>query len=163
MEKSQEKQVAPIFKYINKASDFFAGLIAVALFVVVIIQIGGRLIGNSAPWTEEMTRYIFIWMIFLGVGIGFREAESPRVTFLLKMLPKFIQGIGRWIYTIGTIGFLLFMVVYGFELVSQQITMNETSSVLLIPMWIIGISIPISAILGVINTIQSLIYHRDLI
>ncbi len=55
------------------------------------------------------------------------------------------------------------MVVYGMELVSQQASMNETSSVLLIPMWIIGISIPASADIGIINTIQSLLYHRDLI
>ncbi|WP_102026578.1 TRAP transporter small permease [Salirhabdus sp. Marseille-P4669] len=157
----QKKNYAPIFKYLNKVTDFLAGIIALTLFVIVIIQIVGRLVGHSAPWTEEMTRYVFIWMIFLGVGIGFREAESPRVTILINN--KFLKKIGRWIYSIGTIAFLGFMVVYGMELVSQQASMNETSSVLLIPMWIIGISIPVSAVIGIINTIQSLLYHRDLI
>ncbi|MFA1820141.1 TRAP transporter small permease [Virgibacillus oceani] len=159
----QGKQYAPFFKYLNKATDFLAGLIAVTLFVVVILQVFGRLIGSPAPWTEEMTRYIFIWMIFLGMGIGFRKAESPRVTFVLKLMPTSMQHVGRWIYAIATIGFLVFMVIYGIDLVMQQINMNEISSVLLIPMWIIGISIPISALLGIINTVQSLIYHRDLI
>lgn len=163
MADDSKKQYAPIFKYINKASNFLAGLIAVTLFLVVIIQIFGRLIGNSAPWTEEMTRYIFIWMIFLGIGIGFREAESARVTFVLNLMPDSLKNIWRWIYSIGTIGFFIFMIVYGIDLVLQQINMNETSSVLLLPMWIIGISIPISALLGIINTIQSLIYHRDLV
>lgn len=163
MADDSKKQYAPIFKYINKASNFLAGLIAVTLFLVVIIQIFGRLIGNSAPWTEEMTRYIFIWMIFLGIGIGFREAESARVTFVLNLMSDSLKNIWRWIYSIGTIGFFIFMFVYGIDLVLQQINMNETSSVLLLPMWIIGISIPISALLGIINTIQSLIYHRDLV
>lgn len=163
MSNSSKKEYAPIFTYLNKASDFLAGLIAVALLSVVLLQIFGRLIGSSAPWTEEMTRYIFIWMIFLGMGLGFRKAESPRVTFVINMMPKAMKHLGKWLYSIATIAFLLFMVVYGIDLVMQQINMNETSSVLLIPMWIIGISIPISAILGIINTIQSLIYHRDLI
>ncbi|MCF3942577.1 TRAP transporter small permease [Oceanobacillus alkalisoli] len=163
MDGNQNKQYATIFRHLNKTSDFVAGIISVMLFVVVIIQVFGRLIGTSAPWTEEMTRYIFIWMIFIGVGIGFRKAESPRVTFLLNIMPETVKRLGRWIYAVATIGFLLFMVIYGVDLVRQQINMNETSSVLLIPMWIIGISIPISATLGIINTIQSLIYHRDLI
>src|SRR5690625_629759 len=141
MTDSQAKQYAPIFKYLNRIFNFIAGLIAIALFVVVIIQIIGRSIGYPSPWTEEMTRYIFIWMIFLGIGVGFQKAESPRVTVFLNIMPKFIRQIGSWIYTIGTIGFLLFMVVYGIELVQQQIAMNETSSVLLFPVWIVGISV----------------------
>lgn len=163
MSNNQTKEIAPFFRYLNKITDVAGALTAIGIFAVVIIQIIGRLIGHSAPWTEESTRYIFIWMIFLGIGIGFRKVESPRVTVLLNIMPKFIQRLSKWIYSIATIGFFVFMVVYGIELVRQQVTMNEISSVLLIPMWIIGISIPFSAVIGILNTIQSLIYDRDLI
>ncbi|WP_052400644.1 TRAP transporter small permease [Oceanobacillus jeddahense] len=163
MEDNQSKAYNLFFTILNKASNFIAGLIAVTLLIIVIMQIIGRWIGSPLPWTEEMTRYLFIWMIFIGVGIGFRKAESPRVTVFLNWMPSFMQKAGRWIYTIGSISFLLFMVVYGINLVLQQIALNETSSVLLIPVWLVGISVPISGVLGILNIIQSLIYHKNLI
>ncbi|MCM3761974.1 TRAP transporter small permease [Alkalihalobacillus oceani] len=157
------KEVAPIFRYVNRASDFLATLTAMTIFVVVMIQIIGRLISHSAPWTEEATRLIFIWMIFLGIGIGFRRAESPRVTVLLDKLPLSIKKFSRGVYIIGTTGFFVFMFVYGIDLMRQQIHTNEMSTVLMMPMWIIGLSIPVSAFLGIINTVQTIIYDRNLI
>ncbi len=157
------KKYSPFFRFLNRAVNIVACITAFSIFVVVITQIIGRLIGYPAPWTEEATRFIFIWMIFLGISLGYRKAESPRVTILYNNLPKIFQRISRWIYTIGTLVFFLFMLVYGIELMRQQITMNEMSSVLMIPTWIIGVSIPISALIGILHTIQSLIYHRELI
>ncbi|MBD1379792.1 TRAP transporter small permease [Metabacillus arenae] len=156
----QKEEVPAVWKYFNNISNLFALLTTVVVFIVVMIQIIGRLIGHSAPWTEEVTRLIFLWMVFLGIGIGFKEAESARVTVLVKYLPK---KASIWIYSIGTIGFFLFMLYAGIELMQQQLLMNERSSVLLIPMWLIGISVPLSAVIGIINTIQSLIYHRNLL
>lgn len=163
MEENQSKAYNTFFTILNKTSNFIAGFIAVTLLVVVLTQIIGRWIGSPSPWTEEMTRYLFIWMIFIGIGLGFRKAESPRVTVFLNMMPPSIQKMGQWIYTIGSISFLLFIVVYGINLVHQQIALNETSSVLLIPVWLVGISVPVSGVLGILNIIQSLIYHKNLI
>lgn len=153
----------PFFNILNKISDALAALTAVAIFIVVIWQITGRLIGNSAPWTEELTRYIFIWMIFLGIGIGFRKGESARVTVFLNILPKIFKKLSIYFYTGGTILFFLFMLVAGINLIIQQGNMNETSTVLALPMWLIGLSIPVAAVVGILNVFQSLLYDIDLL
>lgn len=163
MPSNQVTKYAPLFKYLNKFFDIVAGLTSLLLLTVVILQILARSLSISIPWTEELTRYIFIWMIFMGIGIGFRKAESPRVTVLLNIMPKVINFITKWIYAISTIGFLIFMIVYGIGLVQEQIAVNETSSVLLIPLWVVGIIVPVSGAVGIISVIQSLIYHRDLL
>lgn len=163
MEKAEPRKLNRFFQVTNSITDLFASLTTIGIFVVVILQVVGRFVGHPAPWTEELTRFLFVWMIYLGIGIGFRKAESARVTLLFKYYPKFIQKSSIWIYSIATIGFFLFMLFAGIELMSQQIHMNETSSVLLLPMWIIGICVPVGAAVGIINTIQSLIYDRSLL
>jgi C4-dicarboxylate transporter, DctQ subunit len=163
MVKAEKSKLNPFFKALNGLTDLFASLTSAGIFIVVIWQVIGRLIGHPAPWTEELTRFIFIWMIYLGIGIGFRKAESARVTLFLNYFPSFIRKGSIWIYSIAVIGFFLFMFFSGIELMSQQITMNETSSVLLIPMWLIGLSVPFGAFVGILNTIQSLIYDRSLL
>ncbi|WP_085522684.1 TRAP transporter small permease [Tuberibacillus sp. Marseille-P3662] len=152
-----------IFKYINLLSDVLAGLSSVCIFIVVILQVIGRLIGYPFPWTVELTRFLFIWLIFLGISIGFRKAESPRVTFLINYLPLYFNKIAVWIYAIASIGFFLFMLYSGIQLTLQQWTVNETSSALQLPMWIIGMSIPFAALTGVLNVVQSLLYDKEII
>jgi C4-dicarboxylate transporter, DctQ subunit len=163
MAKSEKSKLKSFFQFFNKITDTLASLTAAAIFVIVMWQIIGRSIGHPAPWTEELTRFIFIWLIYLGIGIGFREGESARVTLLLKYLPKFIQKQSIWIYSVATIGFFLFMLILGIELMSQQVSTNEKSSVLLLPMWLIGLCVPFSAVTGILNTIQSLLYNRSLL
>ncbi|MGP4077608.1 TRAP transporter small permease [Halobacillus sp. K22] len=163
MKKRKLSKLDKLFHIFNKITFIFAILTSASIFIVVIWQIVGRLIGHPAPWTEELTRFIFIWMIFLGIGIGFRKVESARVTVFLKILPKFIQKISVWIYSIATISFFTFMVVYGVEFMSQQISTNETSSVVSLPMWLMGMSVPSAGAIGIINVVQSLVYDRELI
>jgi C4-dicarboxylate transporter, DctQ subunit len=51
----------------------------------------------------------------------------------------------------------------GLSLVNQQIMMNEETATLPIPMWVIGLIIPISALLAVLAIFESLKTSRDLI
>lgn len=163
VKKEKGNKMKAFFKYTNKGFDLTAILATFAIILTVVLQIAGRLVGKPAPWTEEATRFIFIWMIFLGIGIGFRQAESARVTYFLKWMPKFVQRGSIWLYMIATIGFFAFMLVTGTQLMLQQFTMNEMGSALMIPMWIIGLSLPVSAIVGILGVIESYFFHRDLL
>ena len=59
------------------------------------------------------------------------------------------------------VGFFLFMLIYGLEIVKQQIAFNEKGTAILIPMWIIGICQPVGAVLGIIGTLQSFMEYHD--
>ncbi len=65
--------VQKFFNVVNKAFDALAALSTALIFVIVLIQIAGRTSGHPAPWTEEGTRFVFIWMIYLGLGIGLNQ------------------------------------------------------------------------------------------
>ncbi|WP_010677760.1 TRAP transporter small permease [Bacillus timonensis] len=158
-----ENKPATIFMILNRITDVLAGISTAAISLVVLWQVFGRVLGIPAPWTEEVTRFLFIWLVFLGIGIGFRKVESARVTILLQYAPKFIKKLSVWIYAIASVGFFIFMTFYGFELVTQQINIHEKSAALLFPMWIIGLSVPVSGLLGIFNTVQSLIYDKEII
>jgi C4-dicarboxylate transporter DctQ subunit len=151
------------FGYWNKVFDIFSGVTTSLMFITVIIQISGRLSAHPAPWTEEATRFVFIWMIFLGVGIGFRRGESARVTYFLNWMPKVVRKCSTFIYMVVTIAFFIFMFYTGSQIVMQQLSMHEMGSALMIPMWIIGISLPVSAVIGILGVIESAIFHKELI
>jgi TRAP-type C4-dicarboxylate transport system permease small subunit len=51
----------------------------------------------------------------------------------------------------------------GLTMVRQQVMMNETAATLPIPMWTIGIVLPVSAIIAVLAIVESLRSRRELI
>ena len=64
-----------------KAVDalLFVGICAMLLSLAA--QMVSRQMGASLPWTEELTRFLFMDTTFLGMAAGFRAAVHPRVNF----------------------------------------------------------------------------------
>jgi C4-dicarboxylate transporter DctQ subunit len=151
------------FGVINKAFDALAALSTALIFVIVLIQIAGRTLGHPAPWTEEGTRFVFIWMIYLGLGIGFRKGESARVTQFLRWMPRVVQKMSKWIYLVTSASFFMFMLITGIQLAGQQMAMNELGSALMIPMWLVGVCVPVSAALGILGLAENLISYPKLL
>lgn len=157
----RQTRLQRFFDRVNRAPEYLAGLATAAMVISVLIQIVSRLIGRPVAWTEEGTRFVFIWVIFLGIAAGFRRGESARVTYFLEKMPRFMRRAAPYIYALTTIGFFLLMVVTGTDLVMQQIRTHEMGSALMIPMWLIGLSVPVSGVLGVLGVIESLLLHLD--
>ncbi|MFU0832640.1 MAG: TRAP transporter small permease [Oscillospiraceae bacterium] len=157
-----ERKHSPLsrfFDVIDKLEDILCGSTLVALLLVVLLQVFGRWLGKSFAWTEESTRFLFIWMMFIAVAAGFNRAESSRVTVLLQHLPRIIQKLCTVLYFVFSIGFFCFMAKYGFDLTMQKFTINEMGAAVALPLGFIMVCVPICGVLGVIGTIQSLLEY----
>jgi C4-dicarboxylate transporter, DctQ subunit len=150
-------------RFVKLTADFAAGAAAAGILIVVLLQVVTRLIGMPVSWSEEATRYLFVWMVFLGLAAGFRTVESARVVVFIAAVPSLFRGLAVPIYVGSSVLFFVLMGWTGLSLVNQQIMMNEETATLPIPMWVIGLIIPISALLAVLAIFESLKTSRDLI
>ncbi|WP_377293320.1 TRAP transporter small permease [Rhizobium sp. SG2393] len=157
------KDSSTFAKVLKGLSDMAAGLAAFGVLAVVLLQVSSRLLGMSISWTEEATRYLFVWMIFLGLAAGFRTVETARVTVILAMFPRLIRRLSVPIYVASSVVFFALMGWTGYKLAWQQYAMNETAATLPVPMWLLGTIMPLSAILAVLGIIDSLKRRRHLI
>lgn len=161
-QRDRREGIAAFFRSINRLPDYATGIGVGGIIVTVLIQILSRWAGKPVAWTEEGTRFLFVWIVFLGIGAGFRKAESARVTVFLTWMPRALRRASVWIYAVSTIGFFVLMLVTGSQLVWQQVRGNELGAALMIPMWIVGICVPISAIMGILGVIESLLVNPEL-
>src|SRR5215210_3084685 len=78
-------------RHLNRWVDgIVVGLFAATL-VLVNVQIVCRFVLSiSVPWTEEVSRLLFIWLAFLGAAIGVREGTM----IVIDTMPVIIGG--RW-------------------------------------------------------------------
>ena len=74
-------------KFFNKVFDIFGIIAFVGMMLVVLMQITCRfLLKVNVPWTEEMSRLLFIFLCFLGTAIAFREKEFIVIDFLIRKI-----------------------------------------------------------------------------
>ncbi|WP_429820823.1 TRAP transporter small permease [Ensifer sp. B1-9] len=149
--------------FVRIVADVAAGAACAGILIVVLVQVVGRLAGHPFPWTEEATRFLFIWMVFLGLAAGFRTVESARVVVFLVLARRLFQHLAVPIYVVSSVFFFGLMGWTGLTLVRQQIMMSETAATLPIPMWVIGMVMPVSAVIAILAILESLRSRRELI
>ena len=82
----------------NRSLDLIAALLFAAALILVNVQIVCRFVLSiSVPWTEEVSRLVFIWLAFLGAALGAREGSL----IVIDTLPEFVGQ--RWNTIMGPI------------------------------------------------------------
>src|SRR5205823_13407208 len=68
---------------------------ATALFLIVVLAVIGRYVfGRSLTWTEEVPRYLLIWISFLGAAACVARREHVGFDVLFNALPAALR---RWL------------------------------------------------------------------
>ncbi|RVV99973.1 TRAP transporter small permease [Mesobaculum littorinae] len=59
-----------------------------ALVVVITTQIVTRVLFSATGWTEEVARFLLVWLTFLGATLALAEGRHIAVTVLTDRLPR---------------------------------------------------------------------------
>ena len=146
--------------WLERLTDAICCLAAGGTVLVVLAQVVSRLSGAPISWSEELTRALFIWMVFMGLAASMRRADAARVTVFIQALPPALRRLSLPVYLGCSIGFFVLMAWMGTRMVRQQLAMNESIATLGWPSWLIGLVIPVSAVIAILCTLASLRDHR---
>jgi TRAP-type C4-dicarboxylate transport system permease small subunit len=125
---------------ISKASII---VISVVMVIVTLAQVVFRyVIAAPLPWSEELARYCFVWIVFLGGAVGLSRGIHLGVDLFVNMLPARAQR-GLDMLTNVLIGAFAATVIYA-SLPVLKMNMFQRSPALGVQMSWIYIAIPIS-------------------
>jgi TRAP-type C4-dicarboxylate transport system permease small subunit len=169
--RSAVRRALGLLDQLNTATYYAVGALLAAISVVVFFQVMVRLIltaigvNIAAPWTEELARYLLVWLIFLGAAVGCRRMQLISLTFVISGLPAFAGSLLRHLALVLCLGLFLLMVRYGYEFV-QVLGRSELSPVMQIPKTWVYWAMPAGAVLMIINTLafmaESWVEGRDI-
>ncbi len=90
----------------KKWVDRFNGLLLVAMFLVTFYQILARdIFFISSMWTEELARFLFVWIVFIGAATLIKDNEHIRIAIVKDRLPPTLRRIISIISNLMIIGF----------------------------------------------------------
>jgi TRAP-type transport system small permease protein len=77
-------------KYVTEA--VIGSVIFIVLFFIILWQVFGRTPILTGPvWTEELARWLWVWMALIGIGAVERNNAHLRMGFLTALLPERLQ------------------------------------------------------------------------
>lgn len=105
-----------LLKILDKTEDavliaMFATMVGFIFFQVIMRFV----FNNSSSWSEELGKFLFVWISWLGISIGHRKREHITITMVLDKLPvkaKNIVGILNELILIAICGVTLYYAVY---------------------------------------------------
>lgn len=121
------------------------GVIVIVMFAQVIFRYA---FNNSLTWSEEIVRFLFIWLTFLGSSILIKDKWHIGVDFFVDLFPSYWKKRIQLIDTLFTVSFLVFLSITGFLL--MYLTRETLSSALGLPQNLILYgALPISSLFGI--------------
>jgi TRAP-type transport system small permease protein len=109
---------------LRRGLDLAAALLLAAVLAITAARVLGRyLFGLPMPWSEELTRLLFVWLVMLGAA----RATHMRIDLLPRALPPSAARALAVLVAAVSIALLALLVVYGTALVDLTVRDRYTA------------------------------------
>ena len=150
-----------ITKYVDRCV-ILLGVASLGILVfVAFLQVVMRYVFSHAlPWAEELCRFMFIALAYVGIALTMRGDRHLCVDLLLTYSPRGVQKILR-LFSLGcTAAFMLLLGYLSYQMIWEVKAMNYMASSMPVPIYITWIPIPLciwlSAFYAILNMIAVL-------
>jgi TRAP-type C4-dicarboxylate transport system permease small subunit len=132
-----------------------------ALFVVIVVvslvNIAMRIGGTGLVWADEVARFSFVWMAFLGAALAVADGRHVAVTTLAdKLEPTSV----RWLHRIlAVMSFAFFALLLAIGLHQSSVNLGNLSPAMQLPMAVVYASVPVGAICMTLSLVGRLWLH----
>lgn len=153
----------------NRCSSAGGAVAASGLFVMtllVTVDVIGRKLGHATGIAQEVSGYILVLIIFLGLAYTLREGAHISIELVTSRIPQVMR---KWLKVITSflgMGFSVWLMWYTTRLVITLYTQGSTSMTHLhAPMWPLQMLVPIGlglfALAILVETIKTIKRNQE--
>jgi len=111
-----------VFLRMRWLEPVLAAILAVLVTVVLSNVIGRYLLGAGITWADELARFLFVWLTFLGAVLGLARGAHIGMELVVSALPELPARLLR-LLALGLMAiFLTVWAWYAVELVQRSMT-----------------------------------------
>ena len=126
-------------------------LMVIVVFVATCVR---YLTVMSLPWAEEVARYSMVWIAYIGASLGIKRNAHLGVEAALLLLPQGTRKYFDYLRYLIIILFNVLIAYYTFQIIQSQISTEQVSPSLRIPMWFAYGAVPVGTVLMAWRCIQ---------
>jgi TRAP-type transport system small permease protein len=140
------------------------GIVIAAFLIFVAITFGQVVLrygfGRPLTWSEEVSRYLFVWVVFVGSGVAARHQGHIALDFLVSRFPSRPRFAVAMVMALLSLAMLLLVFVwYGWAL--TQVSLRQESPATGVPVGYATLAIPLGGLLTALNTVRAVRERRS--
>lgn len=112
---------------------------------------------NSLAWSEELARYLFLYMIWIGASYAVKRESHLRIEIIKDKIPENYQKSFETFIMLIWLAFSVFLFIYSLKLTVMIHARGQLSPAMRIPMSYAYASVPIGTGLMCVRIIQKLV------
>lgn len=151
--------------YLEENLEEIIMIILLAGMVAIMgIQVFSRyVLGMSLSWSEEITRYLFIWSAFLSVSLCTRKCISIKIDQFIKFFNKRGEAMFKLVNLAISLIFFVYLMPFSYKYLKATIASGQVSPACSIPMYFVQ-SAPLFCFgLTCIRLVQRLFINMEIV
>jgi C4-dicarboxylate transporter, DctQ subunit len=126
--------------------------------VIIFGQVVSRYGFNFTPsWSEELSRFLIVWSIFIGVSIGVRKNQHIGVDALIRFMPHKLKVASEVLLNLIGLVVVGILVYISIGYIKDTMEYEQLSPSMRIPMYIPYMAMPVGLTLSGIRFIQDIV------
>jgi TRAP-type transport system small permease protein len=135
----------------DKAAALFSCVLVVALLGCVLCGVITRALGDPLIWTDELSRFLMVWLAVFGWILASRKRIQVRIRFLQDLLPPRLHRSVELAIQLAVTLFGALVFWYSFGLVAKNLDLEATS----LPLSMAVMYAPM-VLAGLVTTVQGM-------
>lgn len=133
-----------VLRFLDRIEMGICVLSILVMLVILTFQVLSRyVLRQSNIWTEELARYLYIWLVFIGTSYAEKEFIHIKIDVLGRVFPKRVRPFAAMIGEIVLIVFSLYMCYISVPYVQGVLNRGQYSQALKISMVFPYAAIPV--------------------
>ena len=151
--------IGRIIAFLDRKAEEIVGVCLLSAVVsLIFVGVAMRLVMKiGIPWQEELSRILYVLVVYIGASYGIQDNDHIRITFLYNLFPVRLKSILRIITDIVWVAFNVLVFVISIRVLKQMIEYPAPTGVIGIGLhYVFGI-IPVSMVLITFRVIQKFV------
>lgn len=149
-------------KLIKWLDDNLEESILVILLVLITLVMGLQVfcryvLNNSLSWSEELTRYLFIYTAFISISYCTKKWISIKIDQVIQLFKGKTYTILQICLNVILTLFFVYMTYHAVIYLMQGLASHQTSPALHVPMWVIQFAPFLGFLLASIRSFQQIV------
>lgn len=145
-----------VFRWLDDSLEETLMVITLILMTVIMgIQVFFRYaLGASLSWSEELTRYLFVWEGFLSVSYCTKKCISIKIEQFVAMFPRRGKAIFKLVNHTFELSFFFYLIPFAVKYLISAVESGQVSPACHIPMYYVQAAPLVSFVLVAIRIMQ---------
>jgi C4-dicarboxylate transporter DctQ subunit len=146
--------MAKIKQIFNDLEGWLLMVLMAAISIIIFVQVVFRQLGMALPWSEEASRYLAVWITFIGAAQGVKKGAHVGVEAFMLMFPVKVRKLVNILSVLICVFLCAVIGNFSTVIIRTQIVNRQVSPAMQFPIWIAYTAIPVGMALMIIRYIQ---------